>query len=72
MKNRRTPTDTNENCDMEAVEDKRKTHMGTSKTRSTCMDGEAVRWVLATTIKRLQRQQDYIALAKKSSQGEDF
>ena len=30
---------------MEEVEDKRATHMGTSKTRSTYVDGEAVRWV---------------------------
>ena len=41
--NRRTPTDANENCDMEAVEDKRKTRMGTSETRSTYVDGETVR-----------------------------
>ena len=40
--NRRASANKNENCHMEAVEDKRETPLGIEETRSTHMDGEAV------------------------------
>ena len=65
---------TDENCDMEAVEEEKATHIRGLKELGLCtyVDGEAVAGILLTIIKRWQRPQDYIVLAKKSSQGEDF